>query len=271
MKKLIIILLLFISLSVQAQMKITNHVGESAEGKQVLYRLYETPAPSPYYLIVMHGAGEKGPLDGSLLSRVAKYGYPKHAHAGKIFEFNIVAVQTAESDFHDLMKVFPRYIKQKYDAKVIIVTGLSMGGYGTYFAKYLDTDNIIYAIAPVCGSHSKYPASQWPEMRAWHFHGDLDSTVPLSGAVKFINAYNAVHTSKIRLTVYAGVHHNSWDRAYSVTPGQDELLQQINAWFKEAYPPVPPRDYLAEYNHLKNQRDSIIQEMDSIAVFTLKK
>lgn len=269
MKKLII-LFLFVSLTVQAQMKITNHVGESAEGKQVLYRLYEPPVPSPYYLIVLHGAGEKGPLDGSLLSRVAKYGYPKHAHAGYPFEFNIVAAQTSESDFHDLMKVFPRYIKEKYDAKVIIVTGLSMGGYGTYFAKYLDKDNIIYAIAPICGAHSKYPASQWPEMRAWHFHGDRDSTVPLTAATKFINAYNAVHTSQIRLTVYAGVAHNSWDRAYSITEGQDELLQQINAWFHEAYPLQPPRDYMAEYNELKSQRDSIIQKMDSITLSTLK-
>jgi len=251
-------------------MKYTDHIGEFAEGKQILYRRYEPPTPSPYTLIFLHGAGEKGPLDGTLLPRVAKYSFTKHAHAGKIFDFNIVAVQTAESDFHDTMRVLPRYIKQKFDAKVIIVTGLSMGGYGTYFAKYLDKDNIIYAIAPICGAHSKYPASQWPEMKCWHFHGDRDTTVPLSRATSFINAYNAVHTSQIRLTVYAGIAHNSWDKAYSITEGQDELLQQINDWFHEAYPPVPPRDYLAEYNELKIQRDSIIQEMDSITLSQIK-
>jgi predicted peptidase len=156
--------------------------------------------------------------------------------------------------------VLPKYIKEKYDAKVIIVTGLSMGGYGTYFMQYLNPD-IVYAIAPICGSHSKFAASTWPEIRAWHFHGDRDSTVPLSSATKFIDAYNASHTSKIRLTIYAGIAHNSWDKAYSITEGQDELLQQIYKWFNEAYPlvpPVPPTDWQAEYNKLKNRIDSAI-------------
>lgn len=265
MKKLLIIFL-FISLTVQAQMKITNHVGEFAGGKQILYRYYETPTPSPYCLIFLHGIGEKGPLDGTLLPRIAKYGYAKYAQAGKVFDFNIVAVQTNDGSFEETMKVLPGYIKEKYDAKVIIVTGLSFGGYGAYLAKYHDKDNLIYAIAPICGAGSKYSILQWPEMRCWHFHGDKDSTVRLSTARNFINSYNASHTSQIRLTVYPGVAHNAWDKAYNITPGQDELLQQINAWFKEADSPEQPDSEAAELAQLKDDMCTYIKLIDSLLI-----
>lgn len=203
------------------------HINEQAFGQPVTYKLYKASVPSNYYLIFLHGTGEKGPLDGSLIDLVDKLGYPKYAKAGFEFPFNLVVPQSA-GEHRNLMKFFPAYIKLKYNAQAIAVTGLSMGGYNTYDAKLYDNMDIICAIAPVCGAGRLTEVAKYPNINAWHFHGDKDPTVSYKTAKAFIDAFNTANDGPdIRFTLYPGVAHNAWDKAYSVTPGQDELLQWI--------------------------------------------
>lgn len=215
-------------------MRVTDHIKENALGIDVTYRLYESEVKSDYYLIFLHGKGEIGPLDGSSLNKVEIHGYPKHAKNGYEFPFNIIAPQVTSSHKY-IVKALPAYIMLKYKAKAIIVTGLSLGGFGTYDAKLMDQFELIHAIAPVCGAGNRKITESYPPMNAWHFHGKEDDTVSWNTARAFIEGYNLLHAQKpIKVTLYPDVKHNAWDKAYSVSPGQDELLKWIIQQFNEA-------------------------------------
>lgn len=214
-------------------MTITTHIGEDFCGYNVNYILYKAVPASDYYLIFLHGKGEIGPADGSLLPKVEKLGYPMHAKNGFPFNFNIIAPQ-AVTNHNQHRRFLPQYVKEKYKAKVIIITGLSMGGFGAIETMYYDRLKLVYACAVVCGSGSLPLAVSYPEMKCWQFHGDSDTTVNYRTSKAFIDKYNLTHTAKIRWTLYPGVGHNAWDKAYSIKAGEDELLQQIMVWFNEA-------------------------------------
>jgi predicted peptidase len=217
-------------------MNITSHIGEVGIGHVVNYKLFEPSVPSKNYLICLHGIGERGPADGSMLHLVEKLGYPKHAKNGFEFPFNIVAPQVVTS-YAAVKKFLPGFIKLKYNADVIIVTGLSMGGYGTFDTQTYDVFRLVYAIAPVCGGGNATAMKAWPEVNGWVFHGENDTTVKYQSSKGPVDVYNATHTKQIKYTLYPGVGHNAWDKAYSVTAGSDELLQQIIKWFNEAPKP----------------------------------
>jgi predicted peptidase len=216
-------------------MKIVDCIGEVALGVPVPYIHLIPDEPSDCFLVFLHGAGETGTVDGAQIRDLEIHGPVMHAKRGFNYKFNIIAPQV-QNDHKNLMKVFPAYIKLKYNARVIIVTGLSLGGYGTYDAALNDKLGLIYAYAPVCGAGRPTLIEGYPSnMRMWHFHGDADTTVKWSTARAFINLYNSLNPeSQIKTTIYPGINHNSWSKAYSVTPGQDELLQQFNKWFDEA-------------------------------------
>lgn len=74
-------------------MKTESHIGE----EKFNYKLYKPVNPSAKYLVVWHGSGEYGNIDGSELNKVEKYGYPLFASTGTEFPFNIIAVQGVKS------------------------------------------------------------------------------------------------------------------------------------------------------------------------------
>lgn len=211
-------------------MIITSHISENAFGDAVTYKLYRPVIPSGNYLLFFHGVGEVGPIDGSELFEVERNGYPEHAKKGFEFPFNIVAVQ-AQSSYAQIRKFLPAYIQLKYKADVIIATGLSMGGYCTFDIGKYDYLRIVYAIAPVCGGANKADAAAYPNLPAWAFHGDKDTVVPFSRSKAFVDEYNKTHEIKFKYTLYPGVDHNAWDKAYA-TDG--ELLQWLIQKFEEA-------------------------------------
>lgn len=235
MGKLLLILLLFISLTGSAQMKITPHIKEKAFGYEFTYNLYQAKDTTcKFYLIFLHGLGEIGPIDGTQLPEVEKYAWPKAARDGHDFPFNIIAIQTS-TDHRNNMKVFPTFVKFKYDADVIIVTGLSLGGFGSYDAKMYDVFDFVYAIAPVCGAGRMASIKDYPPtMRVFHFHGDADKRVRWSTARGFIETYNSTREGPdIEYVVYPGVGHDSWSQAYSLTPGKDQLYQWVLKMFAQ--------------------------------------
>lgn len=216
-------------------MKITDHIQESAFGNKTNFRLYEPENGSRNYVIFLHGIGECGPADGSNINEITKYGWPKAAENGFEFPFNIVAPQVISS-YSGLKKFLPAYLKIKYKAEKIVVTGLSMGGYGTYDFKLFDSIdglNLIDAIAPVCGAGDIRMLSSFPEMDAWHFHGTNDGIVKFATAKKFIDAYNESHVKQIKLTAYEGIGHNSWNNAYSLSTAHDN--PNLYQWVLERF------------------------------------
>lgn len=214
-------------------MKISDYVKENMFGYEVTYRLYEPQNGSNNYLICLHGIGEKGPSDGSELNEVEAHGYPKLAKEGLDFPFNIVAVQTDVTGYYTERKCLVPYIKLKYKANKIIVTGLSMGGIGTYEMVLSDQLRLIDAIAPVCGKLPVTFAASYPEIDIWAFHGDKDTTVTLQSDKAFIDTYNKTHKKQAKLRVYEGVGHNAWDYAYNPTNKYD--TPNLYQWLLERF------------------------------------
>lgn len=125
------------------------------------------------------------------------------------------------------------------DPKRLYLTGLSLGGYGTWAFGYKYPKKFA-ALVPVCGgvmSRRRIRVPDWhPRARApadpytetargignvpvWAFHGDQDGTVPVEESRKLTAAIERAG-GNVRYTEYPGVSHNSWDRAYA----EDELI-----------------------------------------------
>jgi predicted peptidase len=108
---------------------------------------------------------------------------------------------------NDLKKEF------NIDATRIYITGLSMGGYGTWYMIY-KYPGVFAAALPCCGAGDPSKASVIAHIPIWAFHGDQDTTVPVSGTRDMIAALKNAGASP-KYTEYPGVSHNSWVNAYS--------------------------------------------------------
>jgi len=223
-----------VTLIITPFMKIIPVIGEPCFGTKINYYLIRPVVPSPIYLIFLHGIGEIGPIDGSNLAEVLKHGWPLHAKNGFEFTFNMIVPQVA-TNHTNLMKILPPYVKLKYNASGVFVTGLSLGGKGTYEAVLYDTLGIINAVMPVCGTGSLTKVDSYGRMKAFHIHGEDDTVVYWKTAKAFIDKYNEKAVWPIKYHVYPGVKHDVWIQAYSIKPGEDELLQ----WFLARIEEVP--------------------------------
>ena len=181
-------------------------------------------------VIFLHGIGERGPNTTTIstlqsnITKVAKLGPPKSVKNGTQFPFILIAPQlksnygTWPSSY--VMEVI-NYVKTylRIDEKRIYITGLSLGGGGTWVTAQ-DNPKLFAAVAPVCGGYnspSKAVNIATENLPVWGFHGDKDTIVPMSKTVNMINAINGctpTPTPLAKLTIYPGVYHNAWDYAY---------------------------------------------------------
>jgi predicted peptidase len=172
-------------------------------------------------LLFLHGAGERG----TDLKLVTKHGPPKLAARGTEFPFLILSPQCPREQRWDddallalLDHVAARY---RIDARRVYLTGLSMGGYGTWSlgTKYPER---FAAIAPVCGGGSAGDIllSNRTKLRAlrslavWAFHGARDDVVsPLESRI-MVAALRKAGCQDVRLTVYPKTGHDSHTPSY---------------------------------------------------------
>ncbi|GHB93763.1 dienelactone hydrolase family protein [Cerasicoccus arenae] len=173
-------------------------------------------------MIFLHGSGERG----DNLKKVAKHGPPKLVEQGKEFPFIIVSPQCPHGGWWstELLNAFYDDIMEKYriDPSRVYLTGLSMGGNGTW-AWAANNPEKFAAIAPVCGWGPEVNYEKLASMPIWAFHGDQDQAVALEKGQKVIDAVTSVGGTP-EFTIYEGVGHNSWDPAYSNDALYDWLL-----------------------------------------------
>jgi len=99
------------------------------------------------------------------------------------------------------------------DKQRIYVTGLSMGGFGTWDAIARRPQYFAAAI-PICGGGDTAQATKLVGLPLWAFHGDKDPVVRPSRTRDMIEAIRkAGGTPKV--TMYPGAQHDSWNRAYA--------------------------------------------------------
>ena len=172
-------------------------------------------------MLFLHGAGERG----DDLKLVKKHGPPKLIAKGKDFPFIVVSPQCQKERWWEpieLTALLDHIVKtHKVDANRIYVTGLSMGGFGSWRLA-AHTPHRFAAIAPICGGGESYWTRRFPHLAVWVFHGAKDTGVPLKRSQEMIDALKKAG-GKPKLTVYPDAGHDSWTETY----GGDELY----AWF----------------------------------------
>ncbi|AUX48485.1 uncharacterized protein SOCE26_100230 [Sorangium cellulosum] len=186
-------------------------------------------------MIFLHGRDERGSnLDD--LERLKTHGPPKHiknGHTmtftvdGKTEKFIVIAPQLSPTFGLTYPQAWLTCVidhtlaNYRADPDRLYVTGLSMGGYGTYAAATSATlAPKIAAVAPIAGGGTVSKACVIADnhIPVWAFHGDADTVVPLATGQAMINAINNCEPPPDPppiFTIYPGVGHNSWDRAYN--------------------------------------------------------
>lgn len=113
--------------------------------------------------------------------------------------------------------------KLNVDPERVYVTGLSMGGYGTWRLAAAYPDRFAAAV-PICGGGDPARmAHGLVQVPIWAFHGDNDPIVPVSESQQMIFPLRQAG-SEVRFTVYPDVAHNSWEQTYNNPEVYDWLL-----------------------------------------------
>ena len=175
-------------------------------------------------ILQLHGAGERGD-GGEKLAMLEGYGFNRNLSDIPCL---LAIPQCPEGSFWAAeiphIKTFLEQLKAKFsvDEDRIYLTGISMGGYGTWLAAARYPDEFA-AIAPVCGGGMVWTADLL-KMPIWAFHGTEDTTVYPTESLNMINKVRqtAQDGQEIKLTMLDGVEHNAWDYTYN-----EELLNWL--------------------------------------------
>jgi predicted peptidase len=179
-------------------------------------------------LVFLHGAGERG----DDLSKVAIHGPPKQAAAGEKMPFVLVSPQCPADEWWTEQPVLELidHLEQtlRVDPDRIYLTGLSMGGYGTWHFATLAPRRFA-AIAPICGGGIPYRMRLIPHLPVWAFHGAKDAAVPLEESARLVAALEKAGNKQTKFTVYPEAGHDSWTESYANPQLYEWLLAQTRA------------------------------------------
>lgn len=163
-------------------------------------------------ILFLHGAGERG----SDINKVKVHGPPKIVAGGKSLPFIIVSPQCPQDGWWDSRSLIALLdeIQSKYrvDPSRVYLTGLSMGGFGTWDLAMRFPQRFA-AIAPICGGGIPALARRIKDIPAWVFHGDADPTVPVARSDEMVEALKKAG-AEVKYTRYPGVGHDSWTKTY---------------------------------------------------------
>ena len=188
-----------------------------------LPRDYSTRPKERWPLILfLHGSGERG----TNLSKVAVHGPPKLVKQGQDFPFIIVSPQCPANQRwdNDVLLALLDEVTEKYkvDKSRVYLTGLSMGGYGTWSLGLTQPERFA-AIAPICGGGDLIvllladpkKVSAIKTLGVWAFHGGKDPVVPLAESQRMVDALKKFGCKEVELTVYPDAQHDSWTETYN--------------------------------------------------------
>ena len=210
-------------------------------------------------LVFLHGSGESG----TDLEKVKMHGPPKLIAAGKKFPFIVISPQAKRPSGWEPENLYNLIssIKQNYrvDPSRIYLTGLSMGGFGTW-ALAMKHPEEFAAIVPICGGADTTDAWKLRHTPVWCFHGALDDVVlPIRDQVMVdaVRKYNR----EVRFTIYPDANHNSWDRTYDNDSMYQWLLAQRKFTYKQVQlSPSALKAYTGRY--VNTDKDTVIIELE---------
>ncbi len=169
-------------------------------------------APRPL-LIYLHGAGEVG-KDVRVLDQWAPYAYLDDEINRNDFPFVVVCPITPTHGwdskrvitFLDQLLADHRF-RYRLDPDRVYLTGLSMGGFGS-FSVACDYPDRFAAIAPLAGGGDPEKAKCLSDVPVWAFHDEGDKIVAYECTSKMIDAMNAMGESEVKFTTLHDVGHD---------------------------------------------------------------
>jgi predicted peptidase len=165
-------------------------------------------------MMFLHGVGERG----GNIELVKKHGPSKLIEQGRSFDFIVVSPQCPSNAWWpeqvDVLINLLDEIETNYrvDTDRVYLTGLSMGGFGTWTLAERYPQRFA-AIAPICGGGELYLAYRLKRVPVWAFHGAQDKVVPVEKSKEMVDAVNAVG-GNAKLTIYPDAEHDSWTATY---------------------------------------------------------
>jgi predicted peptidase len=202
------------------------HKDSDGDSKYVLFVPHAYTADKEYPLILfLHGAGERG-NDGELPVKQGIGNAIRFKGNQKTFPFFVIFPQcqtgkehnwkAAGGDARRALAILDEVLKEyTIDSKRLYLTGLSMGGSGTWSLAAAQPHKWA-AIAPICGTGDPETASAIKDIPCWAFCGDQDKTQLVQKNRDMIAALKKAGGNP-RYSEFPHVGHNSWDSAY-VTP-----------------------------------------------------
>ena len=214
----------------------------TVEGRRYPYVVYIPPGYDRSrawpVILFLHGAGERGD-DGQKQTHVG-IGAQIRANPASIPAIVVFPQVPADerwlaSPADAAMAALDRTMAEyRADPARIYLTGLSMGGYGAWHLALAHPDRFAAAVV-ICGGLIKhataasvrqspltiehgdpyaFTAQALARMPIWMFHGDADTVIPVDESRIMAEALEAAGAT-FHYTEYAGVGHDSWDRAYA--------------------------------------------------------
>lgn len=172
-------------------------------------------------ILFLHGAGERG----RDLERVKTHGPPKIVESKPDFPFIVVSPlcpvgRTWDDD--ELIELVDEVCDRcRVDRDRVYLTGLSMGGFGSW-SLAISYPERFAAVAPICGGGSAVKAILYGDSEKgralrtlpfWAFHGARDTVVPPSSSQAMVDALKSLGC-EVEYTVYPDADHDSWTRTY---------------------------------------------------------
>jgi len=155
---------------------------------------------------------------------VKVHGPPKMVESRPDFPFVVVSPQCPENVVWDpdgLLAMLDEVTHRlRIDEKRVYLTGLSMGGFGTWNLVGKAPGRFA-AAAPICGGGNTrdflLPKSReaLQTLPIWVFHGGQDDVVELEESQRLVNFFQNRLKSDVQLTIYPDAGHDSWTETYN--------------------------------------------------------
>jgi predicted peptidase len=178
------------------------------------------PAKSWPAILFLHGLGEAGDDPKDLL----RTGLPQYVKQHPDFPFVMIAPQCPRLTWWaELSEALASLLDQclatfPIDPHRLYLTGISMGGYGTWYLGSLWPERFA-AVVPICGGGLHFHG--FPERVArlkhtpvWAFHGAQDTVVLPQLSQDLVEALR-VHGGQVKFTLYPHAGHDSWTETYN--------------------------------------------------------
>ena len=168
-------------------------------------------------IVQLHGAGERA-SGNEELHLVDFHGFSKFLSKEER-ECVVVMPQCPANTFwaarvESILNFIEQVIEEyKIDRERVYLTGLSMGGFGTWYTA-MAKPKMFAAIAPVCGGGMSWNAGVIKKIPVWAFHGAEDGVVPVFYSDDMVKKLESLGAD-IRYSRIEGVKHNVWENAYT--------------------------------------------------------